>query len=315
MQNPSDKSPETTGKVIGSVTTAAHLESRLRAIGQLDDTDIPLMETALLLSAWFEARSISLSKLTSLLAENTEYVNGLYRDVAFQILQQAETLSGATDAEKLESRRQAISTVLYDKAGFKGDQENYDDLDNISMISLLRRRRGMPVALGILFIELANQQGWAASGLSFPGHFLIRMDYRGQRIIIDPFFGGREVRTHELRNLIKVSAGQDVELRTEHYLEASSRSVLLRLQNNLNIRQAKSGDYVGLLDSLQTIQWLCPTLAHPYRERGFILSKLGRTREAIAALEQYLVLETNNPAKLEIAGIIQSLEKSVFQEV
>ena len=59
--------------------------------------------------------------------------------------------------------------------GYRGDTESYDDLQNADLVRVIERRKGLPVALSILYLALARQQGWAAEGLAFPAHFLIRV--------------------------------------------------------------------------------------------------------------------------------------------
>ena len=75
-----------------------------------------------------------------------------------------------------------------------------------------------------------------ASGLAFPGHFLIRLSEGPERLILDPFHGGQVCDAAELRELLKATAGQEIELPPEHYAPVSDRDVLLRLQNNLKAR-------------------------------------------------------------------------------
>ena len=56
---------------------------------------------------------------------------------------------------------------------------------------VLERRRGLPVALGILWLHAGRAYGADISGLAFPSHFLVRLAARGQRSILDVFGGGR----------------------------------------------------------------------------------------------------------------------------
>src|SRR5258708_36332460 len=97
---------------------------------------------------------------------------------------------------------------------------------------VIDRRKGLPVALGILYIHAARAQGWDMAGLAFPGHFLVRLQDAGTRLILDPFHGGKPREAAELRDLLKAITGNEAGLTPAHYAPVSDRDGLLRLQNN-----------------------------------------------------------------------------------
>ena len=76
-----------------------------------------------------------------------------------------------------ESRSPASepAEILAERHRLLGDDQTYDDLENANLISVIDRRRGLPVALSILYIHAARRQGWPVEGSNFPGHFLIRL--------------------------------------------------------------------------------------------------------------------------------------------
>src|SRR5439155_5381975 len=112
----------------------------------------------------------------------------------------------------LAARMQALNEVVLLKYGYSGDELSYDDLQNANLMRVVDRRKGLPVALGILYLHAARAQGWDSVGLGFPGHFLIRLAEGPERLILDPFHGGRICDAAMLRELLKAMAGQDVEL-------------------------------------------------------------------------------------------------------
>ncbi len=211
------------------------------------------------------------------------------------------------DGARLGDRIKVLRQILVDEFGYSGDRETYDDLDNANLLRVIDRRRGLPVALGILFLHVARSQNWPAAGLSFPGHFLIRLDGNGKRAIIDPFGGGRVLATDELRTLLKKVAGPDAELEPHHYAGISNRSVLLRLQNNVKIRRIKNGDLVGGLRILQTMQRMAPTEPSLWHERGLLQTQLGELGGAITAFEQFQTMTANPVARDRIGDLIQHL--------
>src|ERR1700752_4667355 len=115
-------------------------------------------------------------------------------------------------------------------------------MKNAGLSRLTPRRRGLPVALGILYLHAARAQGWRAAGINFPGHFLIAVEDEEERVILDAFSRGATVDIPSLRRLLKSALGIDAELRPEHYSTMTNRGVLLRLQNNIKRRVKDSGD-------------------------------------------------------------------------
>ena len=136
----------------------------------------------------------------------------------------------------LAARARALNEIILLKHGYSGDELTYDDVQNANLIRVVDRRKGLPVALGILYLHAARAQGWDSVGLAFPGHFLIRLSDGPERLIIDPFHGGRICDAASLRELLKAMAGQDVELTPRITRRCPDRDVLLRLQNNIKSR-------------------------------------------------------------------------------
>jgi regulator of sirC expression with transglutaminase-like and TPR domain len=133
----------------------------------------------------------------------------------------------------IEARVGALIQVIADDLGYRGDELTYDDLQNANLMRVIDRRKGLPVALGILYIHAARAQGWQAHGLNFPAHFLIAVEIAGQRAILDPFRGQRIGGAGALRGLLKSMLGEDAELSPAHSATLPNRAVLLRLQNNI----------------------------------------------------------------------------------
>src|SRR5262245_48168371 len=97
----------------------------------------------------------------------------------------------AADLADLVRRRgaspEALAEIIARSYGYRGDRESYDDLQNADLVRVIERRKGLPVALSILYLHVARRQGWEAEGLAFPAHFLIRVDIEGARNVLDHF--------------------------------------------------------------------------------------------------------------------------------
>jgi regulator of sirC expression with transglutaminase-like and TPR domain len=129
----------------------------------------------------------------------------------------------------------SLVELLVGRLGYDGDRMQYDDPRNADMMAVIDRRRGLPVALGILYMHAARAGGMLANGLNTQSHFVLRLSHRGDDLTLDPFHGGQSVDREHL----------PVELRPDDAGLAqlvSDTDVLLRLQNNLKMRALGAGD-------------------------------------------------------------------------
>jgi regulator of sirC expression with transglutaminase-like and TPR domain len=261
----------------------------LRELGASGERVLPIAEAALALAS-FERPRVDL---------------GHYRDhlrlIARDVGQHPDAVGD------LAARARALNEIILLKYGYSGDALTYDDLQNANLIRVIDRRKGLPVALGILYIHAARAQGWEMVGLAFPAHFLVRLSDGPQRVIIDPFHGGQVCGAAELRELLKAATGRDSELLPEHHMAVSDRDVLLRLQNNLKARLLQAQDGERALSVVEAMLMLAPDLAELWHEAGMLHRHLGNLRAAAAALEQFVVRAPDGVARHRAAAILQQL--------
>ena len=208
----------------------------------------------------------------------------------------------------LRARAQALNEIILLKYGYSGDELTYNDLQNANLMRVVDRRKGLPVALGILYLHAARAQGWDSVGLGFPGHFLIRLSEGPERLILDPFHGGRICDAADLRELLKAMAGQEIELSPEHYAPVSDRDVLLRLQNNLKSRLLQAGRYERALGVVDTMLMLAPDNIELWQEAGLLHARQGNIRAAMNALEEFVARAPDGTGRHQAAAILQQLK-------
>jgi regulator of sirC expression with transglutaminase-like and TPR domain len=265
------------------------IEALLRRVGETPDQEIDIAGTALLLAS-LDRPGVSLSR---------------YQDHLNLVADDLE--KAATGLNSLDERVAALNGAIFTAYGYEGDRRTYDDLQNANLIRVIDRRRGLPVALGILMIRAARAQGWDIAGLRFPGHFLLRMDHRGQRAILDPFEMGKPKAAADLRALLRTQGDEAAELHPEHYEAASDREVLVRLQNNIKLRQTQRGDNLAAATTLETMLWIAPQDKHLWREKALLAAQLGRIDGAVTALEEYISRETLDGPRHDAALLLQKL--------
>ena len=265
-------------------------ESFLRGIGQRRDDLLPLAEAALALAALDRPRVD--------LARYHHHLASLAREVG----------EAARDAMDAPERIAALTAVLHGRYDYEGDTLTYEDLQNANLMRVIDRRKGLPVALGILYIHAGRAQGWNMAGLSFPGHFLVRFEQEGARAILDPFHGGRIREAAELRDLLKATSGTEAELTPQHYAPVSDREILIRLQNNLKLRLIESRHMERALGVVESMMLFAPHYAVLWHEAGLINAQLGNLRAAIDALEHFLEVAGDDKARHQTASLLQQLK-------
>ncbi len=207
----------------------------------------------------------------------------------------------------IDARAHALAEVISRQLAYSGDQETYNNMDNANLMQVIDRRKGLPVALGLLYIIAARAQGWACAGLNFPGHFLIRLELGGGRRILDPFNGGAVLEIPQLRSLLKGMAGEGAELRPEYYQPVSNRDVLLRLLNNIKGRALQSSDFERSAEILHRMRLIAPAAAHLSYEHGMVFARLGNVPEAMAAMRACLDQAEDSKLRLGAEQALQQL--------
>jgi regulator of sirC expression with transglutaminase-like and TPR domain len=264
-------------------------EQRLRLLANAGET-LALADAALALAARRETPEDPTAC--------TEHLAQLAADVRLA--------SGA--ASDIAGRAQVLASVIAGRHRYRGDAETYDDLQNADLRRVIERRKGLPVALGILYIHCGRAQGWTMRGLAFPGHFLVRIEDGVERAIIDPFNGGALCGAAELRALLKATAGSAAELDPTHYAAVSDRRILLRLQNNIKQRLVRAERYAEAIATIADMLLFAPDEAPLWRESGLLNAHLDNIGAAIGAFEEYLRRDTSAVARQRTTAMLQQLK-------
>ncbi|HEX2229192.1 MAG TPA: transglutaminase-like domain-containing protein, partial [Candidatus Binatia bacterium] len=189
----------------------------------------------------------------------------------------------------------ALSYVLFQKKGYRGNHDQYFDPKNSFLNDVIDRRTGIPITLSVLYLEIARRIGLQLRGVGFPGHFLVKYLDEDQQIVIDPFNGG-DIKTPEsMRQLLKGLYGSTVPW-TDRLLDAvTKRQILRRMLNNLKFIYLKQRDYVKALAALDRMIIAEPNLPEDLRERGAVYQALEYFPQAKADFENYLRLAPDAP--------------------
>ena len=186
-----------------------------------------------------------------------------------------------------------LSHFFYQELGFAGNVNNFYEPGNSYVHRVLATRRGIPISLALVFMELATQLGLRAQGVAFPGHFLIKLRLASGEVMLDPFTGRALSREQldEFLQSFRVGAGlpDDAELPVELFLQAASpRQIIARMLRNLKEIHRAAQDLPLLLAVQQRLVVLLPDDAIERRDRGLVFEATGQWSAAAADLAHYL---------------------------
>jgi regulator of sirC expression with transglutaminase-like and TPR domain len=183
------------------------------------------------------------------------------------------------DADGAEERIAALNEFLFAELGYSGNAENYYDPRNSYLNEVLDRRTGIPLTLSVLYMEIGRRVGLPIEGVSFPGHFLVRLRLRGSLLVLDPFSGG----------------------------DAGKRQILARLLRNLKGIYREADKPERLLDVLNRMLTVAPEAHGELRERGLLYQRLECYRAALKDLTDYSTLEPDAADAEEVRASVMQL--------
>ena len=207
------------------------------------------------------------------------------------------------DAGGVEERVVALNQFLFGDLGYVGNTRDYYDPRNSYLNEVIDRRTGIPITLAILYMEVGRRIGLPLAGVSFPGHFLVRLKLRRGTLVLDPFSGGTPLSEDELRErlqrVIPEGATDSVpvsQLPLEQFLEpATNRQILARVLRNLKGIYREAGKPERMLDVLNRMLVVSPDASGELRDRGFVYHKLECYRAALKDLSEYVEREPDAP--------------------
>ena len=200
----------------------------------------------------------------------------------------------------------AINRHLFEELGYSGNHDEYYDPRNSYFNQVLDRRLGNPISLAMVQMEVARRLGIPLDGVSFPGHFLVRLPVDGGLLVMDPFNGGRPLAVEELRERARPHLGQtpDDSVLLQILNPAPHRAILVRVLRNLHGVYAEAAQWDRAARSADRVLKLVPEQAEALRDRGLAYLELDYLPGARQDLARYLEL---SPEAEDAAGVRERL--------
>jgi regulator of sirC expression with transglutaminase-like and TPR domain len=202
-----------------------------------------------------------------------------------------------------EERIVALNQFLFEDLGYWGNADDYYDPRNSYLNEVMDRKTGIPITLSILYMEIGRRIGLPLEGVSFPGHFLVRVRVGAGVLVLDPFAGGAPQSEEELRQrlqrVIPEGVASDVpvaQLPLDQFLEpASKRQILSRVLRNLKGIYRETDQPERMLQVLNRMLVVTPDAHAELRDRAYVYQRLECWRAALKDLTDYAQLEPDAP--------------------
>jgi regulator of sirC expression with transglutaminase-like and TPR domain len=196
----------------------------------------------------------------------------------------------AADASHVQKLR-LLNHFFYRELGFAGNVNDYYDPDNSYLHRVISTRRGIPISLAVLYMEIAQQIGLNVKGVSFPGHFLMKLSLQSGDIVLDPF-NGVSLSREELEERLEPYFEQQSypgAIPLAYYLHAAHpREILVRMLRNLKALFVEHKRWQRLLGVQQRLVILLPDEIAEKRDRGLAFANLECPTAALDDIEAYL---------------------------
>jgi len=188
--------------------------------------------------------------------------------------------------EQIQIRQ--LNKFLFRELGFSGNTGEYYDPRNSYINEVLERRRGIPISLSVVYMELGRRLGLDLVGVSFPGHFLVKLPYGGGEVVIDPYNGGISLSAEDLTDRLQGVFDVAIESPAPFLAPASNKHILIRMLANLKGIYQQQGKAAKIIPIITKILLVDPDRVSEYRDRGLMFNALECYNAALKDFQYYL---------------------------
>ncbi len=234
------------------------------------EEELDLIRVALTIAAQDQKKAILFDDVTSVLDELAERVR--------------DKTEGITAPKSLLT---ALNETLFDEYGLEGDQQTYYNRENSYLDRVLVRKKGIPLTLSIVYMEVARLAGIPLHGVGVPGHFILKMKGLGQDIFVDPFHKGRFLTASECHAMAQARVGPDLRVSPAVLNAVSTASIVVRLLHNLLQIYINAEEFSLALETVERMHFLEPDEPSHLRTRGLLYFNMEQYYLALRDLSSY----------------------------
>lgn len=199
-----------------------------------------------------------------------------------------------------------LNEHMFETLGFEGNQDDYYNPQNNFLNKVIDSKKGIPITLSIIYIQLGAFLGLDLRPVGFPGHFLVK---HSEEMILDPFNGGRLVGIEDLEEILNSTYGPGFPFRPEYLNEIEPEKILIRLARNLKNSYMQSFNYRQALHCINMVLGLAPDEPDEVRDTGIVLSRMLQNDRALRSLEKYLEIAPDAEDVDYVLELIRSIKE------
>ena len=193
----------------------------------------------------------------------------------------------------------ALNDLLFVELGFEGDRDTYGDPLNALLPAVIARRKGLPITLSILWVDLARRMGFDAVGVGLPGHFIAGLRNDFGLLCFDPFHKGRPVGEEGAAELVESASAGRMTFHRGMLRPASGREILIRLVRNLHMRFMHAESWEEALWTGTHLILLDPYNPRVHKERAFVHLQRDESDPALIDLREALRLSPDPDPEIQ----------------
>ena len=200
-----------------------------------------------------------------------------------------------------------INHYLYDQLGFVGNTDDYYNPCNSFLNEVLDQRKGIPLTLSLVYLELAKRLDFPMVGVDMPAHFLIRPNLPDIEFLVDPFHGGEVMFVDDCQKRLKEIYGQPIALTSDFLSPSTPRRFLARMLSNLKMVYLTQEQWHDSLAAIDRILLLYPEAPMQRRDRGLLYYQIGNWIDARQDLQAYLDAAPKAQDAIAIENILKQI--------
>lgn len=211
----------------------------------------------------------------------------------------SDNLRAECSGLRVQTQMDRLNEWLFETMKFSGNEEDYYDPKNSFLNDVIDRRMGIPITLSVIYLEMAWALGLEAAGISFPGHFLVRVMTEGTPVYVDTFHKGKIMTADGCMQFLRDLTEGELEFQESFLLTVSKRDILARMLRNLKRIYLEAYNFPKLIRVLDKLVLLTPDAPEEVRDRGIIHYQMKAFQYAQRDFETFLSL-SSEPEDTEV---------------
>ena len=235
-----------------------------------------------------ENKTIDLAK-ASLYYAQTEYPNlNIQKYLDYLDRTAAEINKSMTQERYPLQIIKAINHYLFERFNFQGNHQDYYSPENSYLNRVIEQKKGIPITLSVVYLEIAKRLNFPMVGIGMPGHFLIRPDFENAGIFVDVFNQGEILFEQDCEAKLRQLYQKEVRLKPHFLAPVNNHQILARMLNNLKQIYLHQRQFDKVLSIVEGILMIFPHNPYEIRDRGLLRYEMARWQEATQDLKFYL---------------------------